>query len=928
MIQYWFDGPPVEIKVKPHGNSSIGAPFFRTADTAKRRHREIAAANTPRQTIRIATKECGGELEAKGISSLPRNTQQIKNYRRSGHKDSNVLYSVMLQCKLAEGTSDAFVRDVKAAPDPQSVLFFDWQLRDLVRFLTDENKFSIFTTDTTYNLGDFYVTPTTYRHLMLSDITSQKHPVMAGPVLVHQRKNFLSFNYFANTLIGFEKKLIHVQAFGTDGDHALIEAFGHNFPHAKQLRCFIHMKKNIESKLKENGLPSSISQEFISDIFGKNMGGIYEEGLVDATSSVEFDCRLENCRNVWNVREKQYRGSGQRSFYDYFVSHCADVMRDTMLKNVRVAVGLGSPPSIFTTNASESLNAALKKKVNHKESEWPEFNEAMKEYIVGQREEVIRALSGRGQYRFTEEYKHLVVSPQEWVKMTPDQRKSVVKRFDSATVKSPVSCSQYSENCPGESSVSTQQRKMTISVQDSGITMLPFATLDFMWKKAEDYLASSNSVMPAPGKDLKSKMVMSHSSDTPHYVRMLSPGRYVCDKQCLQWSSSQICSHTLVAAEANGDLLQFLQWFNDSCAEPNITQLAKAGLPSGRGRKGGIPKRKRKKVATSVPSVVVPRQATTGTQQHTTQPAQHVYQGGQSSVQESSSQSGQPAQGGRICQPSALQQDRQLSTQGRQTRVHQDGEPTKQTSIHQGEQSTTQRTVHQGGQPSNQSGQTEHAQPSIHLPSSKQPITQGGHPNLQQGKQPGTQQGALPRSQQSQSPLSAGIGLSLQSAAICQSTAVNVLHSSTVANNSQIFNSTSPTSPVLCQQLFQPMPSVEIAPSPTAPNTNPFYIRFIEGNIRMCQGCRSSLRNSSGMIPTPPFDLCSARAERRSFRDASGTLITPRREQPAHYHLNILCIQAAAPEFVPASLLVPADVIPKLKQTHKEYLRLIFGLIL
>ena len=45
-----------------------------------------------------------------------------------------------------------------------------------------------------------------------------------------------------------------------------------------------------------------------------------------------------------------------------------------------------NPPDIFTTNASESLNAALKKKVNYKETEWPQFNEAVKELILAQRD--------------------------------------------------------------------------------------------------------------------------------------------------------------------------------------------------------------------------------------------------------------------------------------------------------------------------------------------------------------------------------------------------------------------------------------------------------------------------------------------------------------------------------------------------------------
>ena len=73
----------------------------------------------------------------------------------------------MLQCKLSEGKSDAFVRDVKAAPEPQCILFTDWQLTDLVRFVTKPSEFCVFTAKTTYNLGDFYVTPTTYQHLML-----------------------------------------------------------------------------------------------------------------------------------------------------------------------------------------------------------------------------------------------------------------------------------------------------------------------------------------------------------------------------------------------------------------------------------------------------------------------------------------------------------------------------------------------------------------------------------------------------------------------------------------------------------------------------------------------------------------------------------------------------------------------------------------
>ena len=140
----------------------------------------------------------------------------------------------MLQSKLTEG-SEKFVRDIKIAPEPMCVLFMDWQMDDMVRFLTNHRNFSILTVDTTYNLGDFYVTPTTYKHLMLLEVTSNKHPIFPGPILVHQRKDFASFSYFANALITYRKKLHDLQAFGTDGDHALIEALTHHFSSSKQL---------------------------------------------------------------------------------------------------------------------------------------------------------------------------------------------------------------------------------------------------------------------------------------------------------------------------------------------------------------------------------------------------------------------------------------------------------------------------------------------------------------------------------------------------------------------------------------------------------------------------------------------------------------------------------------------------------------------
>ena len=150
---------------------------------------------------------------------------------------------------------------------------------------------------------------------------------------------------------------------------------------------------------------------------------------------------------------------------------------------------------------------------------------------------------------------------------------------------------------------------MSITAEGSGIQNLTLETVRSIWAKAENYLKSETDIMPAPG-NTKSMMVASKSSKIPHFVCAGSNGEYCCDGNCLQWKSSRICSHIVSVAEKNHELRKFLLWYNGTGQEPNITLLAMSGLPAGRGRKGGVPKRKRSCGNRYALEIVVPRFAT------------------------------------------------------------------------------------------------------------------------------------------------------------------------------------------------------------------------------------------------------------------------------------------------------------------------------
>ena len=151
--------------------------------------------------------------------------------------------------------------------------------------------------------------------------------------------------------------------------------------------------------------------------------------------------------------------------------------------------------------------------------------------------------------------------------MRAEQRREIVSTFEKAKLLRSLSQSTHSvSECDNSSPSSTVY--LSISAEDSGISTIPLVTLSAMWDKASELLSQENGITPAPGNDTKSRMVLSYSQNTPHHIRSHSDGRYLCDSHCIQWMSSQICSHTLTVAEHNSDLMIFLQWYNKSGQNP------------------------------------------------------------------------------------------------------------------------------------------------------------------------------------------------------------------------------------------------------------------------------------------------------------------------------------------------------------------------
>ena len=107
-----------------------------------------------------------------------------------------------MQRAYAQDTMKKFIRDIRTAPEPAIVLANDWQVSDLLRFCASSFEFAVLTVDPTFRLGEFDVTPITYRHLLLKTRRNNQPPMFFSLILVHYRKTFSSYLFFASSLIG------------------------------------------------------------------------------------------------------------------------------------------------------------------------------------------------------------------------------------------------------------------------------------------------------------------------------------------------------------------------------------------------------------------------------------------------------------------------------------------------------------------------------------------------------------------------------------------------------------------------------------------------------------------------------------------------------------------------------------------------------
>ena len=305
MLFYYFflGGNEVPVQTLCHGNSKVKErPYYRTQPSTLEAIKEESRNKTA--AYNDVFEAAGGIDRCESISEEPRNKMQVYNARKNVKDSSMVskhdifdLLSLLKEHQSIQG--GGFLREVLISSTPCAVLAFDKQLDNIVTFCCQSSCFSVFGVDATFELGDFYVTLTTYRNLFLTSAYASKPPVLLGPAFIHMERQSDKYHSFFASLLKLQPQISALKAYGTDGEKPLVNALETCFPGAIGLRCFIHKRKNIEEHLK--GTSAVVKRELLSDIFGTQEGEVFSTGLVDKESEEAFDVSLGR---LYKRREK------------------------------------------------------------------------------------------------------------------------------------------------------------------------------------------------------------------------------------------------------------------------------------------------------------------------------------------------------------------------------------------------------------------------------------------------------------------------------------------------------------------------------------------------------------------------------------------------------------------------------------------------
>lgn len=564
IVIYYFNGKEHDIIPGPHGNSKGNSTGYTAVKKSViKRVAALAKKTSTREAIEHNISSQGGRAQIQ-MENMP-NQQQVKracNDVTTRHQKATSSFSDIMEWCCSNKN---ICRMVQLHPEPVVVLATDQQLVDLERFSCIDGVPPI-TVDPTFNLGDFYVTPITYRNLLLkSKRAANNFSCFCGPILIHFHKTRAAYDELFRCIKSLSGNISKLYAYGTDGELELIKSLQMAFPGARQLRCYRHIEQNALSNLKSSGC--------------LNQAKTVLRSLCTCPVN-EFETVFNDILDTYS-KDLQYA-----KFTNYLIKN-----KDMLKSNVHSSNNNGD---LFYTNPSESINSKIKQFMRFRSAQLYNFLDAMKAFF-----EVETGSAIDGYLNLSKEYKLVdtIQSIGNIMAMTTEEKQLYIDKMNKTMppahptkqVASHIDHDSYeldANEIPHGSTID-----FTLTPESCRINV-SIPILRDMFNKASQLVANKG-IMRAPSSDPNSACfsVISSTSLVNHQVAVKDSGNIVCN--CGSYKTHRICSHTVAAGHFSDHLYEFICFHRNNSSGPTADVITQSIDKSRAGMKSNQHKRKR-----------------------------------------------------------------------------------------------------------------------------------------------------------------------------------------------------------------------------------------------------------------------------------------------------------------------------------------------
>lgn len=127
-------------------------------------------------------------LDCELSSDLPRDSKQVQNARQRATNKATQHDKFVSLLKLAK--EDKTVHNLQWTPSPRVVICTEDQIKEIVKDRCSPGSTSILSIDTTFNVGNFYLTSPTFQSSKVLNKKTRKPANLPGPAMLHATKDW------------------------------------------------------------------------------------------------------------------------------------------------------------------------------------------------------------------------------------------------------------------------------------------------------------------------------------------------------------------------------------------------------------------------------------------------------------------------------------------------------------------------------------------------------------------------------------------------------------------------------------------------------------------------------------------------------------------------------------------------------------------